>query len=199
MKLFQSVQENFATLGITREQSIRNNPFNARMLAAFSTYILMIASIAVFFFHDANTFWEYTNNIYNLSAIILIFISFVTVVFNMRKCFALIDSCAAVVAKSEWTKNVLTFTWIFKWRTSAIKIIALGLDHPKSKAIYDKTNRNIEKFSRIIYLAAVKVTPFMGVLPKACANLIVYFATNMDNKALELPVFAWYSNIILYS
>lgn len=101
MKLFHSTQESFAILGITLDQSMQNNPFSKRVLAAFSSYILTIALYTVFLFRDANTFWEYTDNIYTNSATMVIVACFIIVVFNMEKCFALIDSCVTVVAKSK--------------------------------------------------------------------------------------------------
>lgn len=101
MKLFQSVQENFAVIGVTSDQSMQSNAFNNRILAAVSTYTLNVALYIVFLFHDASTFGEYTYNIYSNSATILILICYIIVVFKMNKCFALIDRCATVVAKSE--------------------------------------------------------------------------------------------------
>lgn len=102
MKLFQSSQEKFAILGITSDQSIKNNLFNGRILAGFSVYILTVILIAVFIIHDANTIWEYANNIYNMSGAIIIVVFFANIVFKMRKFFALIDSCETTVAKSKF-------------------------------------------------------------------------------------------------
>lgn len=102
MKLFQSSQEKFAILGITSDQSIKNNLFNGRILAGFLVYILTVILIAVFIIHDANTIWEYANNIYNMSGAIIIVVFFANIVFKMRKFFALIDSCVTTVAKSKF-------------------------------------------------------------------------------------------------
>lgn len=109
MKLFQSVQETFATLGITLNQSMKNNPFNTRTLAAFSSYILTVTLYTVFLFHDAKTFWEYTDNIYTNSATIVIVVCYVIIALNMEKCFALIDRCVTIVATSKLIPNVLSF------------------------------------------------------------------------------------------
>lgn len=73
----------------------------------------------------------------------------------------------------------------------------LDLDDPKSKAIYEKANQNIEKFSGIIYLAMVKGTPACLVAPKFIACLIVYSSTN-ENEALELPLPMWYLYSLSY-
>lgn len=68
----------------------------------------------------------------------------------------------------------------------------LDLEDPESKAIYYGANERIEKLSGIIYLAMVKGTPICLVFPKFIACLIVYFSTNLDNGALELPLPMWY-------
>lgn len=64
--------------------------------------------------------------------------------------------------------------------------------NPESSAIYDKTNQEIERFSEIIYSITVKATPALTVFPKFIPCLIVYFTSNMDNDALELPLLMWY-------
>lgn len=91
MNLFQSAQESFAILGITVDQSMQTNPFNKRILAALLSYTLTVTIYTVFLFHDATTFWEYTDNIYTNSATIAIVLCFTIVVFNMRKLFALLE------------------------------------------------------------------------------------------------------------
>lgn len=70
--------------------------------------------------------------------------------------------------------------------------IMLGLEYPESKAIYDETNQQIEKFSGIIYLVTVRGTPICLVFPKFIACLFVYFTTNLGKGALELPLPMWY-------
>lgn len=112
MKLFQSVQENFAVIGVTLDQSMKINPFNERILAALLSYTLNVASYIVFLFHDATTFLEYTYNIYANSATILILICYIIVIFKMKKCFALIDGCANIVAEGKLMQIVLSITWV---------------------------------------------------------------------------------------
>lgn len=101
MKLFQSVQESFAILGITLEQSVRSNPFNERILAALSSYLMRVILFTVSLFHDAETFSEYTENIWLNSAAILVLVAFAVMVFNKGKFFALIDNSVTVVANSK--------------------------------------------------------------------------------------------------
>lgn len=108
MKLFQSLQENFAIMGITSDQSTKNSPFNGRILATLSSQILTVILIAVFIFHDAYTFWEYANNIFNMAGAIILVVFFAIIIFSMRKFFALIKSCETVVAESKFECKIIS-------------------------------------------------------------------------------------------
>lgn len=101
MELFQSVLASFAILGITLDQSMQTNPFNKRILAALTSYILNVASYTAFLFYDANTSWEYTYNIFTNSATLVSFACYIIVIFKMETCFALIDGCVKIVAESK--------------------------------------------------------------------------------------------------
>lgn len=96
MKLFQIIQSKFAVLGITQTQSIQKQPFNQKILLAYFIYCFGWISSAVFLFQRANTFEEYTNNIYVTSATAIIIFCFTVVVLKMSKLFGLIEKCEKI-------------------------------------------------------------------------------------------------------
>lgn len=67
-------------------------------------------------------------------------------------------------------------------------------EYPVSKAVYDKTYQQIEKWTRIVYFVFAKVFPPAFALPKCIASLYFYVTTDSDandSDALELPMPMW--------
>lgn len=58
--------------------------------------------------------------------------------------------------------------------------------------IYEKINRQIEKWSKIVYIVVAKVTPILVIMLKVIYSVAVYFTTDLGNDALELPFPEWY-------
>lgn len=70
---------------------------------------------------------------------------------------------------------------------------SLGMDtNPSSRAMYEKGNRIIEKSSKIIYFAAIKLGVPGFLLPKAILSYFTYFSTDAGSEAFELPLPAWF-------
>lgn len=66
-----------------------------------------------------------------------------------------------------------------------------GLPHKIAGPMYEKTNRQIENLTEIIFFVIVRVTPICLVLLKCITSLFVYFTTDLKNNALELPLPMW--------
>lgn len=101
MKLYQSVQRQFAVLGINSQLLIQKYPFNRTILLMFFSYICNIISFCIFMYYDVNTFREYTDSIYVTSTDVLVVICFGNVVFGVAGFFKFIDNCVELVASSE--------------------------------------------------------------------------------------------------
>lgn len=162
MKLFSLIRKNFDILGICLDQS--NHRFNTKIFFISFSYGLTCVSYFLFLFYEANTFWEYTNNIYATSTAILIVTCFLIIIYQITNVFELIENCENFVNKSE---------------------------SQTSNAIYDKTNRQLEKWSKIIYLAVAEITPMCLVLPQCIVSLIDYSTTDSGNDAFELQLPMW--------
>lgn len=66
----------------------------------------------------------------------------------------------------------------------------LGSEDEELKAMYEKSNEQIEKLSGIVYFFCVTASGF--VLPKAFACFFVYFTTDKGNEAFELSLPLWW-------
>lgn len=72
------------------------------------------------------------------------------------------------------------------------KLCIQELECPKSKRKYEKTNRNMEKWSEIVYFLTVKVTVVCLIGPRFVVSFFVYFTTNLGADAFELPILTWF-------
>lgn len=63
----------------------------------------------------------------------------------------------------------------------------------RSTSIYEEINRQIEKWTKIVYFIIAQVTPVCQIIPKFMQSLVVYVATDLGNDALELPYPEWYA------
>lgn len=61
-------------------------------------------------------------------------------------------------------------------------------DAEKSKAIYKKTDRLVEKISAIGYFVMAKLTPILWIWPRVIISYFVYFTTDLGNESFDLPL-----------
>lgn len=67
----------------------------------------------------------------------------------------------------------------------------LGIIIPTSNAIYEETNRLVEKSTKNGFFILKYVIAPIFVLPKAIVCFSIYFTTDLGNNAFELPVPIW--------
>lgn len=97
-KLFQVIQDNFAFVGI-----IRNQPhWNAKSVKSLFIFSLFTALGGIFLFFKANSFLEYTMNIYVTTAIFGTAIAFLVMLYQKENFFELINRFEEFVEKSEF-------------------------------------------------------------------------------------------------
>lgn len=101
MKLFQIIRKKFAVLGISPANSIQKYPLNPKLVLVYFIYGATWSSSALFLYRKANTFEEYTNNIYVTSATAMIIITYTVVVTKMSKFFTYINNYGQTVERSE--------------------------------------------------------------------------------------------------
>lgn len=71
------------------------------------------------------------------------------------------------------------------------KYMTIGLESSKMKALYEKTNQRVEKYSRIGAFVTVCVIVPSFMLPKAIVSFFMYFTSDVGNDAFNLPVPIW--------
>lgn len=102
MKLFKSIRQNFALLGIDLDQSHQKHRFfSGKILIVYSCYWLNIISYCVFLRREAHNFSEYMEVIFRIFLPIVITTCFTVIVFKVENLFELFESCERIVNKSK--------------------------------------------------------------------------------------------------
>lgn len=108
-KAFQEVLQNLAIAGINPMLSERPYPFNGKI---FMGFLILGSSMICNFKYilcEANTFIEYTQNIFMGSLAVLIIFALVIIIRSADELFEYIDDCGNLVAKihaSQWTISI---------------------------------------------------------------------------------------------
>lgn len=99
MEPFQSVQKTLTTLGINQNR----NAFIDRVLIAY--YVFCSSSIlsCVFFFTEAESFREYMDSIYTVTANIAVTFCFTYIIIKMDQLFQYIDDSQKIVYCRKWS------------------------------------------------------------------------------------------------
>lgn len=110
MKLFQTVQNNLASLGYVRDHNgYRYYPFSGRHFRTTLLFSSGTFSILMFLIHIANSPGEYIDSFFTFTASFSIFICHMTTSFKMMEFFAFFDGCGKVYDESKFN-----FIEIFK-------------------------------------------------------------------------------------
>lgn len=130
MKLYQVIQENWAFLGIRRDQPF----FNEKSIRTFLLYGFAINSASLFLFFNANTFLEYTQNIYVNCAVLVICAVFTITLFQREKLFKFIDYMERHIDQSEYpfrTEYLVNFNRFYRFQLTEIELfrISNSFDH----------------------------------------------------------------------
>lgn len=98
MKLLQIVKKNFEFLGIGSKRSFSNN---IKSVIAILIFSLSTSLGTVFLLFEANTFLEYTTNIYVTTTTFGALVEFISILFQKKNLFKLIDEMENFVDTSE--------------------------------------------------------------------------------------------------
>lgn len=103
MKLFQTVQKNLSTLGISTVQSIEQRPFETRKLIVY----LNFAATLIFylgFLNGEHSFEEYIEDAYRISVAVVLTIHLAIVVLKIKTMLKLLTNCQEALEQSESIK-----------------------------------------------------------------------------------------------
>lgn len=105
MKLWQTNEKNFASIGFIRSHNndYCHYPFNKKHLRVQSKFILSLISMFVFTFNIADNPEEYMNAFYMVILLTAIFVSYTTNICGMDTLFHYIDGMESFCNESKWS------------------------------------------------------------------------------------------------
>lgn len=109
MKIFQTIQTNFALIGF--ERNLR--PFNARQRLCFNAASLSVVSLIVYLLNVANTPKEYMDAIFVVALGILMTISHISTMLKTETIFIFIDEIEEIVNEREFLLSSDEFCFLF--------------------------------------------------------------------------------------
>lgn len=101
VKVFQTIQRQFAILGINSDLIDKPYPFNRRIFIGFLILYSAFSSYLIFIIYEADTFYECAQSIYFSSVVILVAFCLMILLFRVHKLFKLITSVQNVIETSE--------------------------------------------------------------------------------------------------
>lgn len=204
MKLFQTAQKNFALLGINPYDPSRKNQFNKNIFL----YILLVVSCftqtGAFLIFEANTFDEYTEGIYILSASILSPMAVASLAFQLKTLFKLIKRCENIFDSSKWEMMDIKvdshrkFKLLANLTVNNFKYIIhlclntfSGMNVLASKELYEEVAQQAEQWSKWISIIAIKLTPLSGTILLLATSFFFYFVYDLGTDSFMLAVPMW--------
>lgn len=101
MKIFQTIENNFALMGITADQSTHKYPFNARNLLVLLTLLTTLFSDVMYLIYDTNDFKEYTISVFSASTMTVAICIFCIILFRMRRIFDYLNHIEGIINNSK--------------------------------------------------------------------------------------------------
>lgn len=101
IRIFQTVQKNFAFLGISPALMDQPYPFNRRILFGCLIFGSALISVFISIIFEANTFWEFSQSAFFGSVLVSGILALLFLVFRVPRLFKLIASFEHVIETSE--------------------------------------------------------------------------------------------------
>lgn len=105
MKIFQTIQKNFAMLGISANQTRERSSINFKNSIAFVLILLNFCSQFINLIFLADNFEEYTICIYAFFTVMMFEMEFGIHVWKMTKLFKFIENFQRLIESSELNRN----------------------------------------------------------------------------------------------
>lgn len=192
VKILQITQNYLAILGIESQQSIQQRPFNEENLKTLAVFSFTTISSIIYFCRAPNDFMEYNQSLCFTATVGNTMLLLALVIWKQPEIFEFIKNFEIIVNESELKLNCNFFFFQIK---SHCKFFIKGLQKSESKAIFHKTNQQVEILSETIFYILMKVLVPCFVLPKFIISFYIYFiaitTTKSGNVALELPIPMW--------
>lgn len=189
MELFQLTKDIFRKFGLIPTEFLFRNPFNKRAISLLFLQLISITSYTLNLILEANTFTQYSDTAFMLSATVVAFYIYVICIWYRKIYLTRMNSLEIVVNQSEFAKNEFKNDDLIKKKNS--NVLLTGLANPTSKVIYVKFNKYAETFCKLFYIGLVKVAPIGSMLPLLIISYVSYFTTDSGSDAFILPFPMW--------
>lgn len=101
IKFFQSIQSNFAILGIKPSQQCQKSLFNTANSSALAILVHFSVATTAFLLYYANNFKELADSFCTASTATAATLNFIILICNSTKVYKLIENCESAVQKSK--------------------------------------------------------------------------------------------------
>lgn len=101
MKIFEIIENHFASVGLTASQSLQSNRFDVKNVIIISIFGLNIILTGAYVAFTANDFEEYVDSLYGCSTVLNLFIAFGYLMLQMQNLFKFIVKLKNTINKSE--------------------------------------------------------------------------------------------------
>lgn len=185
LKILGTIQKHLAILGINPNESHLQH--NWKILLGFFVFgSCIILNVVLIFSLENVTLMNYMEFFNVSTSLILVCHSLATIALQRDNLFGFMDGIERLVNESK-----TMFVWSVKQYLIEENTF-LGLKFaPSSKAMYEDTNRLVEKICGILYVGCVKILPNCLIWPQILISFGKYFATDLKGDAFELPVPLW--------
>lgn len=129
LKVFELIQKNFATAGITPSLADQSYPFNMIILSGFLALSSGIYCTFIFILYGAQTSVEYTQSVYTCSMVILFILVLLILILKVDNLFELINGCAELVNTSEYEINIEIKNMFQFVRCLHVSLISMKFQH----------------------------------------------------------------------
>lgn len=102
MKILKTNVEYYATMGLTRNQAMQRQPFNATILLQLLKFFVCFILCGGYLIFEASDSKEYAVSIYFTSTCIVLGINFVNIARNIEYFFNFVDGSTKCLKESEY-------------------------------------------------------------------------------------------------
>lgn len=191
MKIFETIENHFANIGLTASPSMQSLRFNTKNLIILTLLGVFVLSLCAYLVLTANDFADYITSLYGCSTVISFFSAFANFILQIPNRNEFIVNFKTIIDKSKWNNRWWLFGYHFIFDSPNHSIV-LGLQNPKSKSIYDKNDENVQKLLRFLNVVVVIVSPIALTAPIYIASFIKYHFTDLGNDAFVFPFPMWW-------
>lgn len=184
VKLFAVLRDFYRMMGLSPPQT---NSLNSKNLFFFLSSTTGFFSIVAFFLFKANSVQEYVNSFHTSVTTLLFLLYFTAIARQMTNATQLIQQFEEFIEKSKWKTKKQQF-FLFFLNTNSFFFYFQGTEvSADSKAKYSQLNDRIERMSKIVNFATIKLSLFGFMVPALFVTLANYFIYDLSDDSFRLP------------